>query len=112
MIEKTRIRLFGIDAPEIDHPWGKKAKWELVTLCKGQRVTAVTTGELSHDRKVAQCFLPDGRDLSAEMVRRGCAIDWPKFSGGCYRHLEPDGARRKLWRATARQKGGTPRGVG
>lgn len=104
----TRIRLAGIDAPEMDHPYGKTAKWTLVNLCKGQEVRAVFDGDLSHDRTVATCYLPDGRDLSAEMVRAGMAIDWPKFSGGRYRHLEPDGIRKKLWRCDARQKGRMP----
>ncbi|MGR3636728.1 MAG: hypothetical protein ACU0BK_12510 [Shimia sp.] len=33
------------------------------------------------------------------------AIDWPKFSGGIYTHLETPDARKKLWLADARQKG-------
>ena len=105
VIDKTHIRLAGIDAPELDHPWGKKAKWALVQLCKGQAVTAHIRPELSYDRLVAECFLADGRDLAAEMVRAGMALDWPKFSGGKYKHLETPDARRKLWRADARQRG-------
>jgi micrococcal nuclease len=104
----TRIRLSGIDAPEMDHPYGKNAKWALVNLCKGQEVRAVFSGDLTHDRTVATCYLPDGRDLSAEMVKAGMAIDWKKFSGGKYRGLEPDGIRKKLWRCDARQKGLMP----
>jgi endonuclease YncB( thermonuclease family) len=104
-IDGTRLRLAGIDAPELDHPWGQKSKWAMVQLCKGQTVTAHILPELSYDRIVAQCFLPDGRDLAAELVRCGLALDWRKFSGGKYRHLEPADARRKLWRADARQKG-------
>ncbi len=98
------IRLAGIDAPELDHPYGKKSKWYLVSLTKGHRVRAVFHGEQSYTREVATCYLPDGRDLSAEMVKAGFAIDWPKFSGGKYRHLEPKDARKKMWRADARQK--------
>ncbi|MFC6448069.1 thermonuclease family protein [Shinella zoogloeoides] len=105
MIDKTHIRLAGIDAPELDHPYGKQAKWAMVQLCKGQTVTARIRPELSYDRVVAECSLPDGRDLAAEMVRAGMALDWPKFSGGKYRHLEAPDARRKLWRADARQRG-------
>ena len=99
VIDKIRLRLAGIDAPELDHPWGQQSKWAMVKLCKGQTVTARIKPELSYDRIVAQCFLPDGRDLAAELVRIGLALDWPKFSGGKYRHLEPEDARRKLWRA-------------
>lgn len=105
VIDKVHIRLAGIDAPELDHPWGNQSKWALVQLCKGQTVTARIRPELSYDRVVAECFLPDGRDLAAELVQAGMALDWPKFSGGRYRHLETADARRKLWRADARQRG-------
>lgn len=105
VIQKTQIRLFGVDAPEINHPYGQKAKWALVTLCKGQTVRAETIEKDDYGRVVAQCFLQDGRDLSAEMVKLGLAIDWAKFSGGKYRALEVVDIRRKLWLADARQKG-------
>ncbi|WP_354043720.1 thermonuclease family protein [Devosia sp. UYZn731] len=105
IVDNVRLRLAGIDAPELDHPWGNQSKWALVQLCKGQTVTARLQPEMSYDRVVAECFLPNGRDLAAELVRCGLALDWPKFSGGKYRHLEPADARRKLWRADARQRG-------
>ncbi|MCJ8336686.1 MAG: thermonuclease family protein, partial [Epibacterium sp.] len=104
-IEKTQIRLFGVDAPELEHPFGKKAKWALHGLCKGQTIRAEVIEEDAYGRTVAKCTLPDGRDLSAEMVKQGLALDWPKFSGGCYTHLETDDARKKLFLAAARQKG-------
>ena len=104
-INKQQVRLFGIDAPELNHPYGNKAKWALHRLCKGHVVRAEIT-ELDHfGRALARCFLPDGRDLSAEMVKLGLALDWPKFSGGNYRKLELPDARRKLFLADARQKG-------
>lgn len=104
-IRKTQVRLFGIDAPELDHPFGRNAKSALITLCKGDTVRAEIIAQDSHGRAVARCYLKDGRDLSAEMVKLGLAIDWPKFSDGKYRSLEVPGARRKLWLADARQKG-------
>ena len=105
VIDKVHIRLSGIDAPELDHPLGQKAKWALHALCKGEVVTATTDGSVSHERAVARCILQDGRDLAAEMVKAGLALDWPKYSGGRYSHLEPPGVRKKLWRANARQRG-------
>lgn len=105
VIQETQIRLFGIDAPEINHPYGNKAKWALVSLCKGHAVRAEITEQDDYGRTVARCYLQDGRDLSAEMVRLGLAIDWPKFSGGIYRSLETPEVRKKLWLADARQKG-------
>lgn len=105
IVQNVRLRLAGIDAPELDHPWGRRSKWALVQLCKGQVVTARLRPELSYDRIVAECFLPDGRDIAAELVRVGLALDWPAFSGGKYRHLEPPEAREKLWRVDGRQSG-------
>lgn len=105
VIRKTRIRLAGIDAPELDQPWGKRSKYAMVALCKGQIVTAEIQEGLSYDRIVAKCYLPDGTDLSAELVRQGLAIDWAKFSGGAYRHLEVPGIRKKLWRVAAKHQG-------
>jgi len=104
-INKVQIRLFGIDAPELDHPYGQKAKWAMVKLCKGQTVRAEILADDRFGRTVAKCFLEDGRDLSAELVKQGLAIDWPKFSGGVYTALEVPGVRKKLWLADARQKG-------
>lgn len=105
VIRKTQVRIFGVDAPELNHPFGKKAKWAMVALCKGKQIRAEVTEIDAHGRTVARCYLPDGRDLSAEMVKQGLAIDWPKFSGGKYRSMEPADARKKMWLADARQKG-------
>ncbi|MGX9357454.1 thermonuclease family protein [Roseobacteraceae bacterium S113] len=104
-VQKTQIRLYGIDAPELNHPFGIKAKWALHALCKGQVITAEVTAIDKFGRTVARCCLPDGRDLSAEMVKLGMAIDWPKYSGGRYSRFETCDARKKLWLAAARQKG-------
>ncbi|MBU2359924.1 MAG: thermonuclease family protein [Alphaproteobacteria bacterium] len=104
-INGSAIRLFGIDAPELNHPYGKISKSAMVRLCKGQTVKAEIFSADVHGRKVARCTLPDGRDLSAELVKLGLAIDWPKFSGGAYRDLEPPDARKKLWLAVARHNG-------
>jgi len=95
-IRDTNIRIEGIDAPELDQAWGPEAKWALLALCKGQEVTATILRRDLYGRLIATCHLSDGRDLGAEMVRLGLALDWPLFSQGKYRHLEPPGVRRKL----------------
>ncbi|MEO1703320.1 MAG: thermonuclease family protein [Pseudomonadota bacterium] len=89
----------------MSHPYGQKAKWALVALCKRQRVRAEVTEVDDHGRTVAKRYLEDRRDLSAEMVKLGLAIDWLKFLGGLYRQHETPDVRRKLWLADARQKG-------
>ncbi len=105
VIQKNNIRLYGIDAPEMNHPYGKISKQAMMKLCKGQTIRAEVTDSDDHGRIVAKCYLPDGRDLSEELVKLGLAIDWPKFSGGVYRKFETPDARKKMWLADARQKG-------
>lgn len=105
IIKKVEIRLFGVDAPEINHPFGIRAKWALFEMCKGHAIRAHVHHTDAHGRTVAKCYLPDGRDLSAEMVKLGLALDWPTYSEGVYRPLETADARQKLWLAAARQKG-------
>ena len=107
-IDGAAIRLAGIDAPELDQPYGQKAKFQLMALCKGHVIRAEFDGSSTYDRLVATCFLPDGRDLSAEMVKVGLALDWRRFSGGKYRNLEPTGIRKRLWRVEARHRGRFP----
>ena len=101
------IRLFGIDAPEGAHPHGPEAKQALIRLCSRKTVIAEVEHVDRFGRIAAICRLQDGLDLSAEMVRTGHALDWAKHSGGRYRPLEPEWARRKLWLADARQRGRT-----
>ena len=102
-IRRVQIRLFGIDAPELHHPYGQIAKNALQQLCAGQKVNAEILEKDDHGRAVALCRLDDGRDLSAEMVKQGLAIDWPKYSGGVYERFETADARicatcsRKSW---------------
>ena len=69
------------------------------------RVKAILTDDMTYERVVAKCLLPDGTDLSAALVTQGLALDWAKFSGGAYRHLEAQGVRKKLWRVDAKHKG-------
>lgn len=108
VVARTHIRLFGIDAPEIEDPYGQKAKWALVRLTKGKTVTITPCAHETYGRMVARCTLPDGTDLSAEMTRLGLALDWAKFSGGCYRALETADARKRLWRVDAKHRGRMP----
>ncbi|WP_420013383.1 thermonuclease family protein [Tateyamaria sp.] len=86
----------GIDAPELNQPWGQKSKWEMVKICKGQAIRVELTGETSYDRLVGTCYLPDDRDIGAEIIKAGLALDGGHFSKGKYRHLEPAGIRKKL----------------
>lgn len=97
--EGPRIRLAGIAARETDgscrpgHPCpsasAEEARSALVDLLGGDK-GRLSTGHIrvehaplqcdavgeSYHRVVATCELPDGRDLSAEMVRSGTVLPW------------------------------------
>jgi len=96
MVRGVKVRIFGIDAPELDRPFGQKAKWAMISICKRKMITVVPNGETSYDRIVGECRLPDGTDIAAELVKMGLAVDWPQFSGGRYRGLEHPHAARRL----------------
>ena len=95
-IGNHKIRFQGMNAPELDEPYGKQAKWALHKLAKGQTITAHPNGERSYDRIVAKCFLEDGTDLGAKMVEMGLALDLPEYPDADYRHLETPASRKKL----------------
>ncbi|WP_208353957.1 thermonuclease family protein [Pseudaestuariivita rosea] len=96
VIGNIKVRLAGLDAPELDQPWGQKSKWAMVNLCKGQIIRCELTGETSYDRLVGTCYLADGTDIGAELIKQGLALDGGHFSKGKYRHLEPQGIRKRL----------------
>lgn len=79
----VKVRLWGIDAPELQTPAGPPARNAAARIINGQTLTCEPKGK-SWDRTVALCRLPNGTDIAAEMVKGGFAKDWPKFSGGFY----------------------------
>lgn len=50
----------------------------------------------SYDRLIGTCYLSEGQDIGAELIKRGLALDGCIFCEGKYRHLEPNGVRRKI----------------
>ena len=60
-----RIRVWGLDAPEVDMPGGSQATAALTALISGQQLTCRQRDIDRYGRIVGQCFLPDGRDITA-----------------------------------------------
>jgi endonuclease YncB( thermonuclease family) len=87
-----RIRLVGIDAPEIhqscrdasDRVWscGRAARERLVALVSGAEVACNATGQDKYGRTLAACTSA-GNDLGETLVREGFAI-----ADGKYRFVE------------------------
>ena len=94
------VRLNGVDAPEVVHPgydhdddFGPEARDEMRRIVGDATVRCELNGERSYERVVGVCFLPDGTDIGAEIIRRGLALDCARWSHARYRRLEPDGVR-------------------
>lgn len=85
---ETRVRLHGVDAPEMSTPEGREARRHLIALIGEGEVRCRDTGQRSYERVVAVCRDVRGRDLAAAMVESGWAKDAPRFSGGRYAALQ------------------------
>jgi endonuclease YncB( thermonuclease family) len=53
-------------------------------MISGETLTCQVLDMDRYGRYVAQCFLPDGRDIAAEMIRAGVATEYCWYSGGFY----------------------------
>lgn len=83
--ESRRIRVWGLDAPEWNRPGGPDATATMRRLVSGQQLQCQIRDVDRYDRIVAQCFLPDGRDIAAVMIRAGIATEYCRYSRGYYR---------------------------
>jgi len=98
----TRIRLWGIDAPEHNqtcqgkrgetYQCGRDSTAVMRELAAGRRVECTPRDHDRYGRIVAVCRTESG-ELNATMVRRGWAVDYTKNSGGRY-DSEQEQARR------------------
>jgi endonuclease YncB( thermonuclease family) len=110
-IHGTRIRLFGIDAPEHDQlcrdeesdPYrcGQKASNALYDFVAKRPVECVEVDRDRYQRIVGVCT--DGAiDLADWLVRHGFALDWPLYSKGRYAAAQAEAKRdaRGMWKGS------------
>lgn len=77
--QQIKVRIFGIDAPELKQPYGKKSKQFLANLITGKVVEVEESGEDRYKRTIGTIYL-NGTDISAQMVENGYAWVYRKFS--------------------------------
>ena len=83
--QEVRIRVWGLDAPEVNMPGGSQATAALSSLIAGQQLTCWQRDIDRYGRIVGQCFLADGRDITAAMIASGSAQEYCRYSGNQYR---------------------------
>lgn len=86
-IEGLSIRLVGVVAPELKEHDGQHARTAMQRILHGQNVRCSLTGEKSHSRYRATCWIGT-HDLGALIIASGLARDCPRKSGGRYAALE------------------------
>jgi micrococcal nuclease len=100
---RIRVRLDGIDAPELAQRFGPEARAHLARLVEGRRVTLHLTGADQGGRMLARVEL-DGVDVNVRMVRDGFAWHFTRYSDDgalATAEREARAARRGLWSADA-----------
>ena len=107
-IHGTRIRLWGMDAPEssqlcrgedsLQYRCGAKAANDLDAFIAGRPVACIPISLDQYGRTVATCSV-DGVDLGGWLVRNGLALDWPQYSKGKFDPIqrEAEQAGRGMW---------------
>ena len=107
-IHGTRVRIFGIDAPESDqlcrdaHSYqyrcGRKASNALFKFIDRRPVECVGVDRDRYRRAVSVCTV-GGTDIADWLVRNGLALDWPQYSKGGYAAAQAEAKReqRGMW---------------
>jgi endonuclease YncB( thermonuclease family) len=107
-IHGTRIRLWGIDAPEHDqlcrgddsdlYRCGSAAANKLDAFIGRRPVYCAPKDIDRYGRTVASCRA-DAADLGEWLVGQGLALDWPRYSKGQYGAVQRDAesAARGIW---------------
>lgn len=108
-VSGVKVRLFGVDAPELDQRcdrggrvWacGQAAREALAAIVGRKRVVCAVQDTDRYGRDVAVCEA-GGEDVGAAMVRQGMAIAYRRYSG---RYVNAEAAARRdglgLWTST------------
>jgi endonuclease YncB( thermonuclease family) len=109
-IAGVRVRLEGIDAPELHQsctdrggqswPCGRIATDELRAHLAGRELVCRPSGQDRYRRLLAVCTLPDGSDVNAWLVRQGWALADGRERVYQAEQEQARSARRGIWRGT------------
>ncbi|NQE61511.1 thermonuclease family protein [Caulobacter sp. RHG1] len=105
---QDRIRLFGVDAPEVRRgktpaePLAYEARDQLIALTRGRVGCRVVTQD-RYNRNVARCWSSASPDVNAAMIRSGLTTEWRAYSKGVYAAAQDQAraAQRGFWAPNA-----------
>jgi endonuclease YncB( thermonuclease family) len=87
-ISQTTYRLWGVAAPPLNEFGGYTSMQGLAALIGSRIVICAPTKGFRRGLQTARCRVASGRDLAADMVRRGFARDCPRQSGATFAAIE------------------------
>lgn len=96
---EVRVRLHGVDCPELQQDFGQRARKHTSELVFGKDVTVEVVTRDVHDRLVAHVSV-DGQDLGLALVQAGMAWHFTRYSDDpslAAAEREARAAKRGLW---------------
>lgn len=106
--EALRVRLLGIDAPELCQPGGEAARDALMAQVLRRSVRVQVVGQDSYGRQLGRVWL-DTQDVAAELVRSGWAWAYQHRTGrGPYAALQREAERERVGVFAARETAMSP----
>jgi len=81
--EPTRIRLFGVDAPETHEPGYTDSTHYLRTITTDRFLTCRVSGRDRYNRHIARCFADD-IEINREMLREPHTKEYCRYSDNVY----------------------------
>lgn len=76
--KKVKIRMYGIDAPELSQSYGQKSKQQLAKLLKNKNISYKTANVDSYGRTVATVYAGD-INVNYEMIKSGYAWHYKHY---------------------------------
>ena len=99
--EDTRIRLWGIDTPEREQPYGADATEALTVMLHNQQLYLETKDIDRYGRTVGVIYTDDGDEINFEMVCGGNAWWYERYAkkATAYKQCQEDAQKNKrgLW---------------
>jgi endonuclease YncB( thermonuclease family) len=102
-----RLRIHGIDAPEMAQPCerhgrpyacGEAARDAMAAILGNGRLACEQLDTDQYRRRIVRCHDEQGRDIGAELVRQGWALAFTRFSSDyAAQEAAARAARRGLW---------------
>lgn len=97
-----KVRLWGIDAPELDQPGGKEAMLELIQLI-GRKTVTVSVKDRDRYGRIVGVITYRNRDINREMIQLGYALYYKQYAPNqkVYADAEQTAKEKKegLWKS-------------